>query len=321
MNISQHTLVKQITAIENKTINGRPSLESVGSVTDITASIDLTYEIDGLTISTEANFARVADDIYNQIDILQKNIAQIERLHSEAIYATSPFKHTQVLRSREQYAADTDAITKKICTSLQVMGHAANDQSILKSDRAMRGNRYVALARKLLDQVDYYRKMEREQASRNRDRLVRLYKQACPDLPDNEIYAAIEDDEAREQMDRMVQRNCKPGEARKLLKDVNDRVGDIANIQHTIKELTKLHSDISGMINRQQAKLDTITVSVERVQTRSGTFTYTEKSYRISVAASSHRRRRWIIAIVLVLLIIGTTLGITFGVLKGHGKI
>ncbi|KAJ2779973.1 hypothetical protein GGI18_003869, partial [Coemansia linderi] len=171
---------------------GRTSLESVGSQTDV-ASIDLSYQTDGLAITTESSFARVAENVNEHIGTLEKNIIHIERLHSEAIYATSPFRYTQVLRTREQYADDTDAIVTKARAGLQAMERAANDPSIHKGDRAMRGNRHVALARKLRDQIESYRKMEREQATRNRDRLARLYKVACPSVSDVEIYGAIED--------------------------------------------------------------------------------------------------------------------------------
>ncbi|KAJ2787142.1 hypothetical protein GGI15_000971 [Coemansia interrupta] len=240
-------------------MNGRPSLETLGSNTDVTSLVNLAYEVDGLTISTEANFARVADDINENIDVLTKNIQQIERLHSEAIYSTSPFKHTQVLRSREQYAADTDSVIATIRSSLQVLAHAASDPHIFKSDRAMRSNRLVALARKYHDQIDTYRRMEREQANRNRDRLVRLYRLACPDASDDDIFAAIDNIKAREAMERKVTGTCKPGEARKIIKDVNDRIGDIANIEHTVSELTRHHIEITDMISREQTKLDTIT--------------------------------------------------------------
>ncbi|KAJ2489272.1 hypothetical protein IWW47_005278, partial [Coemansia sp. RSA 2052] len=55
--------------------------------------------------------------------------------------------------------------------------------------------------------------------------------------------------------------------ARKILKDVADRQGDIVTIERTVSELTKLHVDISEMVNRQQRKHDTMVVSIERVET------------------------------------------------------
>ncbi|KAJ1722739.1 hypothetical protein LPJ53_002876 [Coemansia erecta] len=104
--------------------------------------------------------------------------------------------------------------------------------------------------------------MEREQANRNRDRLVRLYRLACPDTNDDDIFAAVENIKAREAMERKVMESCKPGEARKIIKDVNDRIGDIANIEHTVSELTRHHIEITDMISREQTKLDTITFSM-----------------------------------------------------------
>ncbi|KAJ2705204.1 hypothetical protein FB645_002602 [Coemansia sp. IMI 203386] len=303
----------------NMLTNGFQSFEALSLYTDATTSVSLAYEVDGLTISTEANFARVADDINEQINVVRKNVQQIEKLHTEAIYATSPFKHSQVLRSREQYAKDNGVVIASIKTSIQVLGHAATDPHIAKSDRAMRANRHIALCRRFLEQINAYRKMEREQADKNRDRLVRLLNIACPDVTDSEILDAIENDTVLELMETKLPDTCGPGETRKITKDVNDRIGDITNINHNINELAQLSIELNDIVNRQQAKLDTITVSVERVQTRINSG-LTEKDYSLVSRSSFRRRRKWAILILMV-LIIGIVLGTTLGVLKSQGKI
>ncbi|KAJ2688075.1 Plasma membrane t-SNARE, secretory vesicle fusion [Coemansia spiralis] len=298
---------------------GRTSLESVGSQTDV-ASIDLSYQTDGLAITTESSFARVAENVNEHIGTLEKNIIHIERLHSEAIYATSPFRYTQVLRTREQYADDTDAIVTKARAGLQAMERAANDPSIHKGDRAMRGNRHVALARKLRDQIESYRKMEREQATRNRDRLARLYKVACPSVSDVEIYGAIEDPAAGRALALKITEVCRPAEARRVLKDVADRQGDIVTIERMVGELTKLHIDISEIVNRQQRKLDTIVVSVERVETSRTLGRLSEKGAQ-RTGQIGRRRRTWWIILVAIALVIAIALSTTLGVLKSQGRL
>ncbi|KAJ2879789.1 hypothetical protein IWW38_006056, partial [Coemansia aciculifera] len=113
----------------------------------------------------------------------------------------------------------------------------------------MRGGRHVALARRLRDTIDVYCKMEREQAIRNRDRLARLYKVACPSASEVEIYGAIENVADGQALAQKITQVCRPAEARKVLKDVADRQGDIVTIERTVGELTKLHIDISEMVN------------------------------------------------------------------------
>ncbi|KAI8323938.1 t-SNARE [Martensiomyces pterosporus] len=298
--------------------NKRDSLESLSGLTDIT-NVNLSYQIDGLTISTEANFARVAGDVNEHISILERNIGQIERLHGEAIYSTSPFKHTQALRTREKYSEDTDIVIVKIRASLQVMEHAANDPNLHKGDRLMRGGRHIALARRFRDQIEQYRKMERDQATRNRDRLSRLYKIACPDATEEEIYMAIDDEMAAEIFAQKVMQSSRAGEARSVLKDVTDRQGDIANIEHTVSELTKVHSEVSEMVNRQQAKLDNITVAIERVEAsvRGGNV---EKALRLSSRPGS-RKRTWLVIALLIFVIVAAAVTITLAVLKSKGRI
>ncbi|KAJ1652307.1 hypothetical protein GGF38_005387, partial [Coemansia sp. RSA 25] len=298
---------------------GRISLESVGSNTDV-ASIDLSLQTDGLTISTDSSFTRVAENVSEHIGTLEKNIVQIERLHSEAIYATSPFRYTQVLRAREQYADDTDAVITKARAGLMAMERAINNANIPKEDRAMRGGRHVALARRLRDQIEVYRKMEREQVIRNRDRLARLYKIACPSASEVEIYGAIENTAAEQALAQKITQVCRPAEARKILKDVADRQGDIVTIERTVSELTKLHVDISEMVNRQQRKHDTMVVSIERVETSRTLGRLSEKD-AVQTAQMGHRRRTWRIILVAIVLVTTIALATTLGVLKSQGRL
>ncbi|KAJ2005429.1 hypothetical protein GGI04_002248 [Coemansia thaxteri] len=298
---------------------GRPSLESIGSRTDV-ASIDLSYQADGLAITTESSFIRVADNVNEHMGVLEKNIQQIERLHSKVIYETSPSTYTQVLRTREQCADDTGAVITKVRAGLQAMEQAANDINIHKGDRAVRGGRLVALARKFRDLIESYRKMEREQATRNRDRLARLYKISCPSASDAEIYQAIEDDKAAQALAQKISQSCRPAEARKVLKDVADRQGDIVTIERTVSELTGLQIDASEMVNRQQAKLDTIVVSIERVETGRSLGRLSEKNKR-SASLAQHRRRTWWLILVAAALVIAVVLATTLGVLKSKGRL
>ncbi|KAJ1806412.1 hypothetical protein LPJ56_006392, partial [Coemansia sp. RSA 2599] len=124
----------------------------------------------------------------------------------------------------------------------------------------MRTNRHIALCRKFLEQINAYRRMEHKQVDKNRDRLVRLLNIACPDLADEEIMEVIDIGIASELVEEWLANGYGPGETHKITKDVNDRLEDISNIKYTINELSKLNIELSDMINRQQARLDTITV-------------------------------------------------------------
>ncbi|KAJ2887469.1 hypothetical protein FB639_001290 [Coemansia asiatica] len=203
--------------------------------------------------------------------------------------------------------------------SIQVMGNAANDTHITKSDQAMRANRHIAICRKFLDQINKYRKMEREQVDKNRDRLIRLLNIACPNVADEELLKAIDNSTVCELVETRVADRCGPGETCRVIKDVNDRLGDISNINFTINELAKLSIELNDMVNKQQASLDTITVCVERVQTRINSG-LTEKDYAILSQSAFRRRRKWVI-LLSILLIIGAVLGTALGTLKSQGKI
>ncbi|ORX72032.1 t-SNARE [Linderina pennispora] len=266
----------------------------------------MTYQIEGYTISNEMDFVHATNAISEQIDLLSQNIGHLERLHGEAIHTTSTFKHTQVLRSREQYAADTDVIISRIKSSLLTMEHAVSDPSISKIDSNLRGGRQIKLTRNFREQLERYKKMEREQATRNRDHLVHMYKIACPDATDEEINLAIEDDSAGQIFAQRVMSSSRVGEGRRVLQDVTDRQNDILRIEQTIQELSRLFNEVSEMVNRQQERLDMITVAVENIEVSVEKAVYYRKK--------SRKRTWWIIGI-----IIGHP--VTLSVLKSQGKL
>ncbi|KAJ1957783.1 hypothetical protein GGI12_004925, partial [Dipsacomyces acuminosporus] len=167
--------------------------------------------------------------------------------------------------------------------------------------------------------IENYRKMERDQATRNRDRLSRLYKIACPDATEDEIFMAIDDEMAAEIFAQKVMQSSRSGEARSVLKDVTDRQGDIANIEHTISELTKVHNEASEMVNRQQARLDTITVAIERVETNVRGRN-SEKSFALP-SRRMHRKRTWIIIALIILILTIAAVTVTLVVLKSKGML
>ncbi|KAJ1836393.1 hypothetical protein LPJ63_000317 [Coemansia sp. RSA 2711] len=251
--------------------------------------------------------------MHTHLSAVSKNIEHIRKLHGEAIYADRA-KRPRILQAREQYAADTQAMFNTILADLQVLELAANDEAIAKCDRAMRGGRFIALAREFSAQINAFRKMEDEQAVRNHDRLVRLYLVICPEASDDDAQrAASRGDVGQELAERIEQQTGQINDAQKLLQDAVDRQNDIASITYAAGELTRLHNQVLEMIGRQQARLDIITVWHEKVEATN--------SQNTQQAAGAKRRRLWLIVATLILLIIVTTVGTVLGVLASQGRL
>ncbi|KAJ2162036.1 Plasma membrane t-SNARE, secretory vesicle fusion [Coemansia sp. RSA 552] len=272
--------------------------------------VDLGRDFDQSIASAGASFTRAIDSIKHRITSVEKGVLHIEHLHDEAIYARSRFQHIRLLKIREVYAKETQEEIVNIMTGLQTMEEAASSPNVSKNDQLIRGGRCVALGRYTRNQVDAYLRMERRQASRNRDRLTSLYKTVCPRASESSIRKAIDDGTVGEALASQIEHSRSRSEAAKVLEDVVDRQGDIANIEETVRELTRLRNEISEMINAQLAWLDVVAMHVEQVQAR-----------RPSTADSAHQKRLpWVLG-VLILLIVAVTLGTTLGVLKAQGKL
>ncbi|KAI8325584.1 t-SNARE [Martensiomyces pterosporus] len=251
----------------------------------------------------------------SQVD---QRILQIGQLHEQALNATSDARHTQVAKDRDRMVAETNQQIASIKRDLQqidqVLQRSARDPSVSKSQQAARASRQQGLAKKFSDQLQRYRQMENDFSRRNRERLERQYRIARPDASEQEIQNAIESDQAGQVFAQSVMQSNRVGEARRVLRDVEERQADIKKIEKTISELAQMFVEVSDMVNRQQEMIDNIDQAVEDAHVQV-TAAHGEVKTAI-VHRKKSRKRLWCILILVLILIIIIIIIIYFTVIK-----
>ncbi|ORX68633.1 t-SNARE [Linderina pennispora] len=259
-------------------------------------------------MNTDNEFFGLVDKITEQMSQVDQRIQQISQLHEQALNATSESKHTQAASDRDRLVGDTNAMITEIKRDLQridqVLQSSQNDPSVSKSQHVARASRQQGLAKKFSEQIQRYRQMEHH-ASTGLPR---------PDATDAEIADAIESDQAGQVFAQSVMQTSRVGEARRVLRDVEERQADIRKIEQTINELAQMFSEVSEMVNRQQEMIDNIESAVE--DTHVHVETARQEVDKAIVFRKKSRKRLWCILALVVILIIIIVLIVYFTVIK-----
>ncbi|KAI8325582.1 t-SNARE, partial [Martensiomyces pterosporus] len=237
-----------------------------------------------------------------QMTQVDERIGQIAHLHEQALTATSESKHSMISRDRDQLVSDTNALIAEIKQNLDVLERTFDDPTVSKSQRIARASHQQSLAKRFSEQLQRYRQMEYQYSQRNRERLERQYRIARPDATDEEIKNAVENDQAGQVFAQSVMQSSRVGEARRVLRDVEERQADIKKIEKTIGELAEMFVEVSDMVNRQQEMIDNIESAVEETQ---GNVETAHKEVKNAIVYRLKARKKiWIILLLLIIIIV-----------------
>ncbi|KAJ2020744.1 hypothetical protein GGI14_000641 [Coemansia sp. S680] len=257
-------------------------------------------------VSADDEFFGLIDRITDQMSQVDQQIGEIRSLHERALVATNESRHKEAALERDDKVAATNSMISEIKENLKetadVCKRSKHDPSVTKSQMTARGGRQQALAKKFADQLQRYRLMEYEYSQRNRERLERQYRIARPNATEEEVRDAIVNDQAGKVFSQAVMNSNRLGDARRVLRDVEERQADIKKIEKTISELAQMFIDVSEMVNQQQEIIDSIETAVEEthvnvVQARKevkGAIVHRKKS----------RKTMWCIIIFLIIVVI-----------------
>ncbi|ORX68631.1 t-SNARE [Linderina pennispora] len=250
------------------------------------------------TNTTEGQFFYLMDTAKDQIEAVNQRIQQIAHLHDQALEATS----------------EDEAPTDFIKQNLDVLQRTFDDPALSKSQRVARAAQQQAVARHFSELLQRYRQMETQYSNRNKERLERQYRIARPDATDEEIAAAIESDQAGQVFAQSVMHSSRIGEARRVLRDVEERQADIRKIEKTVNELSEMFLEVNDMVNRQQEMIDSIENAVE------DTHVHVEDAHKEVKKAIVYRikarKKMWIIIFLVILIIVIIIIIVYFTVIK-----
>ncbi|KAJ1737518.1 hypothetical protein LPJ72_000391 [Coemansia sp. Benny D160-2] len=264
--------------------------------------------------SADGQFFHMLDQVKRNMQLIDDNVAQIARLHEQALSTTGDVSHRQIAADRDQLVAQTSGLITNVKHSLDVLAQTANDPNIPKSQCAAQASRQQAEAKKFSELLQRYRQMEYQYSQRNRERLERQYRIARPDATDAEISEAIESNQAGQVFAQSVMQSNRLGAVRHVLRDAEERQEDIEKIERTVGELADMFNEVSQMVRQQQELIDSVEAGVEdaHVNVESGHKEVKQAIiYRIKA-----RKKIWIFILLLIIIIVIIIIIVYFTVIK-----
>ncbi|KAJ2725729.1 hypothetical protein GGI07_001097 [Coemansia sp. Benny D115] len=259
-------------------------------------------------------FFYILDAATKQMADVDASIERIAGYHEQALTATSEMRYRQIADERDRAVEETNAQVAQIKQSLEMLARSVDDPNVPKSQRVAQASRQQALARKFSDQIQRYRQMEYQYAQRNRARFERQYRIARPDATEDEINDALNSDQAGQVFAQAVMHSNRLGEARRVLRDVEERQVDIRKIEQTISQLAEMFIEINEMVNRQQEFIDNIESAVEdtHVNVDSGN----DETKKAIVYRIKARKKMWFLLLLAIIIIVVIIIIIYFTVIK-----
>ncbi|KAJ1834813.1 hypothetical protein LPJ63_001628 [Coemansia sp. RSA 2711] len=262
----------------------------------------------------DGQFFKLLDSTKAQMEAVDENIKQIAYWHEQALEATSENKYHQIIFDRDNLVSETNGLISEVKQSLDSLAQAVNDPSISKSQRIAQATRQQSLAKKFSELLQHYHQMEYQFSKRNRDRLARQYRIARPNATDEEVAAAIDNDQASQVFAQSVMSSSRQDAARRVLRDVEERQADIKKIDQTISRLAEMFVEVSEMVNRQQEAIDTIESAVEDTH---GHVESAQKEVKQAIVYRIKARKKiWIALLLLIIIIVIVVVIIYFTVIK-----
>ncbi|KAJ2804047.1 hypothetical protein H4S07_004318, partial [Coemansia furcata] len=259
-------------------------------------------------------FFNMLDGVVSQMSQIDEHIGRIANLHEQALTVTSESKYRQISSDRDQLVADTNGIIAGVKQNLEILARTADDPTSSKDQRVLHATRQQTQAKKFSEQLQRYRQMEYQYSQRNRERLERQYRIARPDASDEEVANAIDSDQAGQVFAQSVMHSNRIGDARRVLRDVEERQADIKKIDKTIGELAQMFVEVSEMVNRQQEVIDSIDTAVE--ETHMDMENGRKEVNTAIVLRIKARKKLWIILFVSIIIIVVIIIIVYFTVIK-----
>ncbi|KAG4302665.1 hypothetical protein PCK1_001020 [Pneumocystis canis] len=123
------------------------------------------------------------------------------------------------------------------------------------------------IQKKFMESIQQYSNVESTFNQRYRQRLCRQMETVNPDITEEEIRSALNDDQGVQVFTQAVKllRSNRHGEARVALREVQERHQDIKQIERTITELAELFNEMSLLIDQQDEPLQSISRQAESI--------------------------------------------------------
>ncbi|KAJ2451514.1 hypothetical protein EV183_003548 [Coemansia sp. RSA 2336] len=267
---------------------------------------------------TEKYFT-ILNGIEEDVDAANDDVDDLGVIHETLLSTADGTRSEAIARQRDQKTAQINNHIVRLRGELNAVEQMNRNTALNPSEEATRRSRHAVLARKLMDVLDKYRRLERESQRQYRQRMEKHIRIVMPDATDDEVREAVGNQAARSVFAMDVMSSYRSKVARRMLRDVENRDKDIHEIENTIRLLNNMFVDMQGVVAEQQDILDNIEHAVESTHENMVDASREIKHatwYRIKA-----RKKMWCALLLLFIIIVAVALGVALPVaIRGKGN-
>lgn len=255
-------------------------------------------------------FFQQVTEIRGLIDSISENTLKIEQLYTASLAAARDEDVTRGTQEVEDLIHETNRSAASVKNKLKAM-KLSNEElereerekeknaDGLSVDARLRSSQHSALSQKLVSAMAEYQEVQTKCKAKFRQRMERQYLIVKPDANSEEIEQALENNKGpifSQQFLAQTQR----AEAKKALKDIQDRHAEILKLEQSLRELNELFVDMQILVESQGQMLNEIENAVDKA------VDYTEKGVEEMKRAIKYQKksRKKMLIIVCCLIIV-----------------
>jgi len=253
-------------------------------------------------------FFNQVNGVSGLINQIVENTHQIETLYSASLGAAMEEQVTRGTQEAENLMFNTNKIASQVRNKLKAM-KSENESKEKEEDETkggasvevrLRSSQHSALSKKFVDVMSEYQRVQTQCKSRFKQRMERQYLIVKPEATPEEVNEALDSNQGQIFSQQFLATNQR-AEAKKALKDIQDRHQEILKLEESLRELHQLFVDMQILVEAQGQMLNEIEKAVDNA------VDYTEKGaaeMKKAVKYQKQSRKKMIIIICCLLILL-----------------
>ncbi|SPO27886.1 related to SSO1 - syntaxin-related protein [Ustilago trichophora] len=263
------------------------------------------YEMQNVTSEKPAgdmnSFFTDISEIQDTIRLIDENVNKISDLHSRSLNNMDEASAQYAEQQLASIQQETSSLTNGVKNRIKLL-ESQTKRVPAGGDKNVRNTQIGAVKNRFKETIQRYQQVEQSYRQKYRARAERQFRIVKPDATQQEIKAALDDDQNGQIFSQALLNSNRHGEAKGALREVQERHEDIKRIERTITELAQLFNEMSILVDEQDDALNVIQEQGAQVETDMNQgLQHTNKAVD---SARKARKKRWICFWIIIILII-----------------
>lgn len=275
------------------------------------------YEMQSVTSEKPAgdmnSFFTDISDIQDTIRLIDENVNKISDLHSRSLNNMDEASAQYAEQQLASIQQETSSLTNGVKNRIKLL-ESQTKRIPAGGDKNVRNTQIGAVKNRFKETIQRYQQVEQSYRQKYRARAERQFRIVKPDATQQEIKAALNDDQNGQIFSQALLNSNRHGEAKGALREVQERHEDIKRIERTITELAQLFNEMSILVDEQDDALNVIQEQGAQVETDMNQgLQHTNKAVD---SARKARKKRWYcfwLIVILIIVAVAVVVGIVCG--------